>query len=150
MSNEKEVIYEPVRKKIENFLNETFKSKDGKSLDSAFSNILNDRDLNLFLMSNLPENEGILIGKTSYYSDTAVNLLYGLTVDFDEIPRRSKLFVLKEINYSGRKISCRNYSSFPDIYNKEYHFKGWLSKEDFVKEVNSALFSPKDYIINLK
>ena len=148
----KAVIGDKTFKKLNFYLNETYKFKEGKGLDSVLSEILNDRDLNLFLLSSLPKNKGLILVKTGYFNDYIMNVKYGLAIDL-EVPRRAKLFVFEENNFSGTKFTMNKYDSFPDFKEDKSNFKGRPSPEEFAEKVN-ALFLVKskelsNYLVDL-
>lgn len=139
-----------LNKRLEKDLEKEFKLSNGTSLNSVTSRVFNNRNLNLWMISYLPENSGLSLGKTSFWDDIIVDVHYGLSVDFKNTPRKVGLFVGESV--LSPKISLEGiYPSFPN-YSDKYNFRGWPSASEFVEKVHN-LFSDEKisrYLINFE
>lgn len=73
-------------------LDKHFRSEHGEDLQAVVSEILNDKDLFTFLATFLKRGDGLSIGRMNYFDDTHVDVVYGLTIDFDRVPRTISLY----------------------------------------------------------
>ena len=151
------VINEKIIKKLEKDLVGYYKFKEGNDLNSVVSEILNNRTLNLYLLSFLPKDNGILLGNTSYFDDIRVDIHYGLTVNFADSPRKTELFIVHSVDdffkqkREGFKIEDLGFC-FPDYSRTHEYFEGWPSSIEFIEDFNRIFLSDnlKDYLIPLK
>jgi hypothetical protein len=138
-------------KNLEKSLKDYYSFKEGEGLNSVLREVLNNQTLNLYLLSFLPMNKGILLGRTNYFDDIKVHVDYGLTINFNEEPRKTGLFV-REGTSGNIKLNLIT-RHFPS-YEHKSPFQGWPSPKEFLEMVN-AVFSSKDkdiedYLVNLE
>ncbi len=124
-----------------------FKYEEGNDLRAVIREVLRDRDIFTFLALHSERGQGLRLGNVSYWDDTRVYIHYGLTLNFDELPRHTALYNF-ESWYDNDKIG------------EQMDLRlGWgislgegaepPSPEDFVAQVNFALANPKSYLIKL-
>ena len=138
---------------LEKSLKANYSFKNGENLDSVLKEVLNNRTLNLYLLSFLPADKGIRIGKTGYWDDIRVHVYYGLTLDFNEIPRKTGLFISEQTSADDVKLKAIT-NHFPTYYEQyKSPFDGWPSPQEFLERVNNILSDEdkiKDYLVDLK
>jgi len=145
-----EVIGSEARKYLQEQLESQFPELEhGEGLDSVVSEVLNDKDLFIFLAQNLPEGKGLRLGSGSFWDDTTVYVHYGLTIDFKNTPRKTKLYAFNSFQLHGfNPYDFGLYSSFP-----RHHFRddiiSFPTSESFVADVNQVLKNPKPFLIDL-
>ena len=140
------VLEENTRKLINSHLDRLFKHSEGTDLDSVVSEVLADRDIFAFLAAFLPKNHGLILGAMSFYDDITVYIDYGLTIDFDNLPRKTTLFSYKRFGGESQEDLSLGFSRIPD-YENRYHFSGRPSPEEFAREVNNVLKDSKQYLV---
>ena len=135
--------------KIEDELNDYYEFKEGNDLNSIVSKVLNNMDLNLYLLSFLPKNKGIKLGKISHIENPNKDIYYGLTINFNNTPRSAKLFLAEGFN---SRLNLKEITGEFPVYAHEYPFKKWPSSDQFLEEVN-YIFSKENFqddMIDLK
>jgi len=138
---EKQIIPIKIINRFENDLSKNFKFSKKENSNSIISGILNNKALNLWMFSYLPFRSGIKLGETSYFDDVHVNVLYGLSVNFNSDLRKVGIFIGESV--LSKKIKLKNLSSFFPNYSDKYNFKGWPSPERFLDQFE-YVFSEKD------
>ncbi|MFA5953109.1 MAG: hypothetical protein WC812_00795 [Candidatus Pacearchaeota archaeon] len=155
-------IDEKTRKYLNSYLDQNFKVMHSDNPEVIVSEILNDKDLNLFLFSYLPKDNGVYLGRTEYFDQPVrVYVHYGLTVNFeDDFIRRAKLFLKQSFEESPAfmKENPKDFffrkplltSSFPE--EERYlravayeNFQGWPTLDKFLEEVNLAFSSNDEF-----
>ena len=114
------------------------KGKSGATLQDVVAEVLHDRNLFTFLAAFLPQNHGLILGKTRFYNDIAVQVTYGLTVDFDELPRQTRLFTFETYGSFMQK-DLHLGAGFPSNLTEKYRFEGYPTPEEFAQSVNTVL-----------
>lgn len=136
------------RKLMQSRLEEHFKFSEGDDLASVVSEVLNDRELFIFLAAYLPHEKGIGLGTMSYWDDTTVNVVYGLTIDFDKVPRKTGIFCYESLpGILQMKKIVRILNGFPDYSQKDAVNP---SPKEFADCVNMVLKEPERYVLDLK
>jgi len=140
-------ITQETRKGLLDKLDKHFKPEEGKDLQNVVSEILNDKDVFTFLATVLDQSHGIIVGKTGFYDDIQVDVVYGLTLDFT-VPRNTTLFTYE--NYGGiRQSRLRLMSCFPGYSQYGADFDGQPSPEHFAAQVNAVLKDPDKHVVKL-
>ncbi|MDP4039022.1 MAG: hypothetical protein Q8P57_00355 [Candidatus Pacearchaeota archaeon] len=135
-----------LRKEVDRYL---VSQQDGSDLGSAILEVLNDRNIFTFLAMHSRRGQGLSLGRMSYWDDAGVYAHYGLALDFDNIPRMTRLYNFTSIEASGRFCEQEDLRLGDGIYFNP-HFSGLLpSAEGFVRQVNSVLMNPKQHLIEL-
>ena len=146
-------INDESRKIMRGHIEKEFKFKQGRELDDVVSEVLNDKDLFMFLAMFLPTNKGIQLGSTSYWDDIHVDVFYGLTLNFNQTTRKTHLFFYDSVSSVSEMEQMNLTTSFSFPYDKSSRyisdFRGWPTGEEFANEVNSALRNPKERLIKL-
>lgn len=143
------VIKPETRANMGKYLDSIFSYKEGADLDSVVSEILNDRDVFLYLSTTLDPGFGLELGKMDFFDDIVIDVPYGLTLnDVHSLPALI-LFSYKEIIGSGaNELAFHNL--FPTGNNILGLYHNIPTPEEFAAQVNYALskdtgsLNPKD------
>lgn len=147
-------IDEKTRTVLTTKLADHFKYTEGDDLQAVVSEVLSDRDLFTFLAVFLADDTGLKLGTMSYWDDATVNIDYGLTIDFHNPPRQTKLFTAEYFGYTpvlseGSRLNIM----FPEEYltsDVGRFCSNAPTPKDFVAAVNAVLQDPKQYVVPLR
>ena len=138
-------IKDSTRVTINAALAEHFKKpKDGADLTSVIHEVLNDRDLFEYLAAFLPQNKGLKMGDYEYYDDIRVDVIYGLAIPFNQLPRKTQLFKLEQF---GGSTDFGISFDLPRFGDRD--LRGYPSAGAFADSLNSVLSNPKEHIIDI-
>ncbi|MDO8508950.1 MAG: hypothetical protein Q7S27_04670 [Nanoarchaeota archaeon] len=141
----KPVIEKDLRKTLNSNIDYKFRYKEGDNLESAIKEVLADRDIFTFFALFFKPRQGLKLGSMGYLDDSVrVEQHYGLMLDFENLPRRLKLFMYETTSpsYPNREIEV-NYVW--DLNNGERQ----LNVETFIEQVNETLRYPRKYLVEL-
>lgn len=139
-----DILSTETRRFLEKEFKKHFKHEEGKYLDSIVSEVLNDRDIFMFLATFLQERHGLRLGNMNYFDDIGVEIHYGLALNFN-IPRRTVLFTFEEFGGIIEEHLSVGGFRIPD-YKERYLFSGRPTTEQFIEQVNTVLINPKPYV----
>lgn len=143
------VLKETTRVEMRHELNRLFKTCSGTTLDSAVSEVLNDKDIFLFFSALCPEKFGLSLGKFSYSDGIEVDIVYGLAIPHPlSPPRKIRLFHYEEVG--GEKRELRYSEQFPTGSYNVINLDSMPSVERFTFEVNDALRHAEDRWVDLR
>ena len=146
-----EAITHETRTHIRSALDRIFTHKEEGDLDSVVSEVLNDRDVFLYLMTHLKKFQGVELGRMSYWDDARVEVPYGLTINYVGEPPRTVLFAYTLVN--GRHAEeLRFYDIMPKhlVEGRGEDVCGIPKPENFAGVVNVVLQNiEKESIIDL-
>lgn len=140
----KDALEEETRDYLVDRLDKSFTYKEGNDLNSIINEVLNDRDIFTFLAIFSERGSGLRLGHISYFDDAILYTHYGLVLDFDKIPRRTKLFSFESFDELG----------FGKQDNLMFGFgiggRGDRPSPDyFLRQVNHVLKNPEPYLLKL-
>lgn len=128
------------------------KTQEGVGLDAVVSEVLSDKDLFIFLAAFLPTSCGLKLGELHYYSQSSarITLKYGVTVDFETVPRKTKLFA-QDAYRDGFPVSEKAYffDRFLELQGSNNFFDFVPSGEQFAETLNYILRNPSPYVMEL-
>ena len=132
-------------------------SKEEKELKNIIPRILLNKDLIRYMKTNSSKDSGLILGKMKYFDDIKIEILYGITYNFEDsslniftfesIP--SNLGELPEKTLRLSKILPSK--KLMGVSTEEVYFN-YPSKESFIKSLNKILQekaeNTKDFLVN--
>jgi len=143
------VIGSDARAYLNSQLDKNFQKPNGEDLDAVVSEVLKDRDVFTFLAHFSKRGEGLRLGQFSFFDDIRVMVDYGLVLEFDRLPRQTKLFTYETVN-DIEQNNLELGSGFGDYKQKfsgDVH--GFPTPQRFAEEVNRTLLEPTGYLVEL-
>lgn len=124
-----------------------FTVKKGKGLRTIIFNVLNDKDIFAFLATFLPKGRGLELGELCLANpnEADTRVFYGLTLDLDNIPRKTKLYFYEDITSLAKNNNFRITSNFPRYANINH----CPTPKEFLEDVNRVLPKPRVYAVDL-
>lgn len=111
------VINQDTRNSLKKRLEDHFQYEEGTDLDSAVKEILNDKDVFLFLATYFNKNQGLYLGAMSYFDDATVNVHFGLILDWKPYKLKTQKLKIFSFHDSARSL----------VYGRKRHH---VSKDD--------------------
>jgi len=147
-------ITDKTKRKMSSVLEEHFQYHEEDSLQGVVSEVLNDKDLFIYLATLLADGCGLYLSTMSLpRREGDINMHYGLTLKLDGGPRKTALFFYEEQN--GKKYEIRKTHGFQEyplsqsMPTSESHLIIPSSLE-FSEQVNRILQNPTVYHVDLK
>ncbi len=141
------ILDDKTREVINKHLDSAFPIIEGDDLDSTVKEVLNNRDIHLYLSTLLPDRYGLELGRASWWDDANLETFYGLTFT-QKHPRRLALYSYEQLGIGGPRNLGLATEAFPHIKGGD-EVRGIPSPEGFVKEVNRVLQDFSMYSRNL-
>ncbi len=129
-------ITEETRGHMKRVLDSVFSHKEGEDLDSVVSEVLNDKDVFVYLSTILGRRSGVLLGSMECWDDVKVRIPYGLAIDFNKNPPKTALFAYRELSSGVDGLEL--YQTMP-IFRLAKDAKGVPTPREFADSVNYAL-----------
>ncbi len=162
-------ITDETREHMNTVLEEVFAHKEGEGIQSVVSEVLNDKDvflylltylktnqvvsevLNdkdvfLYLLTYLKTNQGVELGRMSYWDDIRVEVPYGIAVD-----QRSYHPKLTIFEYSSVMGSADELGFYPFLPRRHgtFAYEDFPTPKNFSDAVNLVLKNPKGSLVDL-
>lgn len=125
-------ITDETRKILQASLDKTFSAPQGSDLDAVVTEVLHDQQLFTYLAAYLPNDHGIYVDCSTFWDDTTVHHVYGLTLDNTGIPRHTALFscqlvlppsgFLVQKPFLARRLSLRDNNPTPSAFCQSVNY----------------------------
>ena len=139
-------ITDETREHMNTVLEEVFAHKEGEGIQSVVSEVLNDKDVFLYLLTYLKTNQGVELGRMSYWDDIRVEVPYGIAVD-----QRSYHPKLTIFEYSSVMGSADELGFYPFLPRRHgtFAYEDFPTPKNFSDAVNLVLKNPKGSLVDL-